>query len=157
MSTTPTFPALLERFFTQRLMQQRQASTHTIASYRDTFRLLLQFAQKRLRKAPCSLLLEDIDAPIVVDFLDELEKLRDVTARTRNLRLTAIRSFFRYVAFEAPAHAAQTNASSPSRPSDLREPWCRFCAVPKSMRYLPHRINAPGPDGAITPSSSLPC
>lgn len=107
MSTTPTFPALLERFFTQRLMQQRQASTHTIASYRDTFRLLLQFAQKRLRKPPCSLSLEDIDAPIVVDFLDELEKLRDVTARTRNLRLTAIRSFFRYVAFEAPAHAAQ--------------------------------------------------
>lgn len=107
MSTTPTFPALLERFFTQRLMQQRQASTHTIASYRDTFRLLLQFAQKRLRKPPCSLSLEDIDAPIVVDFLDELEKLREVTARTRNLRLTAIRSFFRYVAFEAPAHAAQ--------------------------------------------------
>lgn len=107
MSTAPTFPALLERFFTQRLMQQRQASTHTIASYRDTFRLLLQFAQKRLRKAPCSLSLEDIDAPIVVDFLDELEKVREVTARPRNLRLTAIRSFFRYVAFEAPAHAAQ--------------------------------------------------
>ena len=107
MTGQPTFPTLLERFFTQRLMQQRQASVHTIASYRDTFRLLLQFAQKRLRRAPSTLALEDIDAPLVVDFLDELEKVRDVTARTRNLRLTAIRSFFRYVAFEAPAHAAQ--------------------------------------------------
>jgi len=88
-------------------MQQRQASAHTIASYRDTFRLLLQFAQKRLRRAPSTLALEDIDAPLVVDFLDEQEKVRDVTARTRNLRLTAIHSFFHYVAFEAPAHAAQ--------------------------------------------------
>src|ERR1700674_1246506 len=107
MTGQPTFPPLLEGFFTQRLMQQRQASAHTIASYRDTFRLLLQFAQKRLRRAPSRLALEDIDAPLVVDFLDELEKVRDVTARTRNLRLTAIRSFFRYVAFEAPAHAAR--------------------------------------------------
>jgi len=79
-------------------MQQRHASAHTIASYRDTFRLLLQFAQERLRRAPSTLALEDIDAPLVVDFLDELEKVRDVTARTRNLRLTAIHSFFRYVA-----------------------------------------------------------
>jgi site-specific recombinase XerD len=108
MTGQPTFPALLERFFTQRLMQQRQASAHTIASYRDTFRLLLQFAQQRLRKAPSALALEDINAPLVADFLDELEKVRDVTARTRNLRLTAIHSFFRYVAFEAPTHAAQT-------------------------------------------------
>src|SRR6202163_1602578 len=108
MTGQPTFPTLLERFFTQRLMQQRQASAHTIASYRDTFRLLLQFAQKRLRRAPSTLALEDIDAPLVVAFLDELEKVRDVTARTRNLRLSAIHSFFRYVAFEAPGHAAQT-------------------------------------------------
>ena len=88
-------------------MQQRQASTHTIASYRDTFRLLLQFAQQRLRKAPSALVLDDIDAPLVVAFLDELEKTRGISARTRNLRLTAIHSFFRYVAFEAPSHAAQ--------------------------------------------------
>jgi len=107
MTVQPTFPTLLQRYFTQRPVQQRQASAHTIASYRDTFRLLLQFAQRRLRRAPSALALEDIDAPLVVEFLDELEKTRDVTARTRNLRLTAIRSFFRYVAFEAPAHAAQ--------------------------------------------------
>jgi len=108
MTGQPAFPALLEGFFTRRLMQQRQASEHTIASYRDTFRLLLQFAQQRLRKAPSTLVLEDIDVPLVSDFLDDLEKVRHVTARTRNLRLTAIHSFFRYVAFEAPAHAAQT-------------------------------------------------
>jgi site-specific recombinase XerD len=108
MTSQPTFPTLLEGFFTRRLMQQRQASAHTIASYRDTFRLLLHFAQKRLRKVPSTLVLEDIDVPLVVDFLDELEKTRHVTARTRNLRLSAIHSFFRYVAFEAPAHAAQT-------------------------------------------------
>jgi site-specific recombinase XerD len=107
MKGQPSFAALLEGFFTQRLMQQRQASEHTIASYRDTFRLLLQFIHKRLRKAPSTMALEDIDAPLVVAFLDELEKGRGVTARTRNLRLTAIRSFFRYVAFEAPAHALQ--------------------------------------------------
>ncbi|HMD17826.1 MAG TPA: site-specific integrase [Terriglobales bacterium] len=107
MTVQPTFPTLLQRYFTQRLVQQRQASSHTIASYRDTFRLLLQFAQRRLHRAPSALALENIDAPLVVEFLNELEKSRDVTARTRNLRLTAIRSFFRYVAFEAPAHAAQ--------------------------------------------------
>jgi site-specific recombinase XerD len=107
MTAQPTFPALLARYFTQRLVQQRQASAHTVASYRDTFRLLLQFAQRRLRRAPSALALDDIDAPLVVEFLDELEKTRDVAARTRNLRLTAIRSFFRFVAFEAPAHSAQ--------------------------------------------------
>lgn len=102
-----SFGALLERFFTQRLMQQRQASAHTIASYRDSFRLLLQFAHKRLRKAPSALALDDIDAPLVMAFLDELERVRGITARTRNLRLTAVHSFFRFAAFEVPSHAAQ--------------------------------------------------
>jgi site-specific recombinase XerD len=107
MTGQPTFPILLQSFFTQRLMQQRQASAHTIAAYRDTFRLLLQFAQKKLRRTPSTLALEDVDASLVIGFLDELEKVRKVTPRTRNLRLTAIHSFFRYVAFEAPGHAAQ--------------------------------------------------
>jgi len=107
MNGQPSLAALLENFFTQRLMLQRRVSAHTIASYRDTFRLLLQFMQKRLQRAPSTLALEDIDAPAVVSFLDDLEKARAVTARTRNLRLTAIHSFFRYVAFEAPTHAAQ--------------------------------------------------
>ena len=108
MTGRPTFAPLLEGFFTQRLMRQRRASAHTIASYRDTFQLLLRFAHERLRKAPSVLMLEDIDAPLVAAFLDELEAKRGITARTRNLRLTAVHSFFRYVAFEAPANAAQT-------------------------------------------------
>ncbi len=107
MTARASFATLLEGFFTQRLMHQRQASAHTIASYRDTFRMLLRFVQKRLHKAPSALALEDIDAPLVAAFLDELETTRGVKARTRNLRLTAVHSFFRYASYEAPTHAAQ--------------------------------------------------
>lgn len=102
-----SFATLLQRFFTHRLMQQRQASSHTIASYRDTFKMLLQFANRRLHKAPSALGLQDIDAPLVAAFLDDLEDTRGITARTRNLRLTAVHSFFRFAAYEAPTHAAQ--------------------------------------------------
>ncbi len=102
-----TLAPLLQRFFTQRLMQQRQASPHTISSYRDTFRQFLKFVQQRLRKPPSRLSFEEIDAPLIVAFLDELEKHQGVSVRSRNLRLTAIHSFFRYAAFEAPAHSAQ--------------------------------------------------
>jgi len=101
------FPALLERFFTDRLMRQRQASPHTIASYRDTFRLLLQFAKRRLRKPPSHLSLEEIDTPLITAFLDDLEASRHISARTRNHRLTAIRSFFHYASYEEPAHSLQ--------------------------------------------------
>lgn len=103
----PDFPALLQAFFTQRLMQQRQASAHTIASYRDSFRLLLRFAHKRLGVAPQRLTFEQIDAPLIAAFLDDLQANHGIGAATRNLRLTAIRSFFRYASFEMPAHAAQ--------------------------------------------------
>jgi site-specific recombinase XerD len=105
--TTPNLPALLQGFFTGRLMQQRQASAHTIASYRDSFRLLLRFAQQQLDVAPQRLAFEQIDAPLIAAFLDDLQASRGVGAASRNLRLTAIRSFFRYVAFELPTHAAQ--------------------------------------------------
>jgi len=98
---------LLERFFTQRLMQQRQASAHTIGSYRDTFRLLLTFAHEQLHTPPARLTFETIDAPLIVAFLNHLERQRGSSARSRNLRLTAVHSFFRYVAFELPTHAAQ--------------------------------------------------
>ena len=107
MITPTSLAPLLQRFFTQRLMQQRQASPHTISSYRDTFRQLLKFIQQRLRKPPSRLTFEEIDAPLIVAFLDELEKRRGVSVRSRNLRLTAIHSFFRYAAFEVPAYSAQ--------------------------------------------------
>ena len=102
-----TLPSLIERFFTQRLIQQRGVSPHTVASYRDTFRLLLKFAHARLRKRPSDLAITDVDAPFVVAFLDDLESERGISATTRNLRLTAIRAFFRFVAFEEPAHSGQ--------------------------------------------------
>jgi len=107
MTTLTSFPALLERFFTQRLMQQRQASPHTVSSYRDTFRQFLKFVQQRLHKPPSHLNFEEIDASLVVTFLDSLEKRQGLSVRSRNLRLTAIHSFFRYAAFEAPDHSAQ--------------------------------------------------
>ena len=106
MSTPTGFAGLLERFFTQRLMQQRQASPHTICSYRDTFRQFLKFIQKRRHKPPTKLSFEEIDAPLIVAFLDDLER-NGLSIRSRILRLTAIHSFFRYVAFEEPAHSAQ--------------------------------------------------
>lgn len=106
-ASIPTFPTLLQRFFTQRLMQEKRVSANTISSYRDTFRLLLRFAQKRLRTPPDRLAFEKLDAPLIAAFLSDLEKKRGVTVRTRNLRLTAIRSFFRFAAYEMPTHSAQ--------------------------------------------------
>lgn len=105
--STPSFAVLLEGFFTERLMKQRNASPHTIKSYRDTFRLLLSFAHKRLHKTPSNLELSEIDAPLIASFLQALEQERNISARSRNLRLTAIRSFFKYAALEAPANSGQ--------------------------------------------------
>ncbi len=105
MHDPANLPGLLQSFFTTRLMTQRKVSPHTIASYRDTFRLLLQFAHKRLRKDPSQLELENLDASLVGAFLENLANHRHNGARSRNLRLTAIRSFFRYAALEAPAHS----------------------------------------------------
>ena len=101
-----TFPALLESFFTDRLMRQRKASPNTIANHRDTFRLLLKFAQQRLKKDPSRLAIEDLSTPFIGSFLDYIEKERGNVAQTRNVRLAGIRSFFNYVALEEPSHSA---------------------------------------------------
>jgi site-specific recombinase XerC len=99
------FPALLQHFFTHRLLQQRQASPHTIAGYRDAFRLLLRFTTKRVGRAPSALTLEDFTPTLVSDFLDHLEHVRGNGNRTRNARLAAIHAFAQYVALNEPAHA----------------------------------------------------
>lgn len=99
------FPALLQTFFTDRLLRQRQSSPHTIKAYRATFRLLLRFAAKQLRRSPSDLLIADIDAAFVGDFLDHLERTRGNAARSRNARLAALHAFFRHVAITEPAHA----------------------------------------------------
>jgi site-specific recombinase XerD len=107
MMPATSFASVLTRFFTQRLMQQRHASPHTVSSYRDTFRLLLRFVTARTGKAPSSLAWQDIDAPLISAYLNDMEDRRGITARSRNLRLTAIRSLFKYAAFELPEHAQQ--------------------------------------------------
>lgn len=101
---SPLAPAL-QAFFTERLINQRNASPHTIAAYRDTFRLLLHYAQQRTRKAPFQLDIDDLDAPLVGAFLAHLEHDRGNSIRTRNARLAAIHSFYRYAALEHPEHA----------------------------------------------------
>ena len=122
MMSTTDFAPLLERFFTQRLMTQRQVSPNTIASYRDTFRLFLRFAFKRLNTSPSDLAFSDMDVTLVEAFLDDLEKSRGISARSRNLRLSAIRSFFCYAAYFEPEHAGriQQILAIPAKRQDRR-------------------------------------
>ena len=100
-----SFQSLLQGFFTERLLRQRQASPHTIASYRDTFRLLIRYAADQRGKAASALKMEDFAPAFVGRFLEHLEQRRGNSTRTRNARLAAIHSFFRYVALAEPAHA----------------------------------------------------
>ena len=95
----------LEAFFADRLLTQRNASPRTVAAYRDTFRLLLGFAQQKTGKQPCRLDFADLDAPLFGAFLEHLERDRGNTPRTRNARLAAIHSFYRYSALRHPEHA----------------------------------------------------
>jgi integrase/recombinase XerD len=95
----------LQAFFTDRLLRQRQASPHTIAAYRDTWRMLLTFTARQAGKLPSQLDLGDLDAPLIGSFLDHLEHERGNSPRTRNARLAAIHSLFRYAALRHPEHA----------------------------------------------------
>jgi site-specific recombinase XerD len=97
---------VMEGFFTERLIGQRRASQHTVASYRDTFRLLLGFAQRHTGKTPARLDLADLDAVVIGAFLDHLEVERQNSVRTRNNRLAAIHSLFAYAALRHPEHGA---------------------------------------------------
>ncbi|MGH2843082.1 MAG: tyrosine-type recombinase/integrase [Solirubrobacteraceae bacterium] len=101
---TPIAPAV-EAFFTDRLLRQQQASPNTIASYRDTFRLLLAFTQQQTGTRPAHLQIEQLDAPLIGAFLQHLETVRGNSTRTRNVRLAAMHSFFNYLALRHPEHA----------------------------------------------------
>jgi integrase/recombinase XerD len=101
-----SFPALLQKFFVQRLLQQRHASPRTVAAYRDSFRLLLAFANRQLHKQPSDILIEDLNASFILGFLNHLEQDRHNCIRSRNARFAAIRSFMQYVSFEEPAATA---------------------------------------------------
>ena len=96
----------LQAFFTERLVRQRQASPHTVAAYRDAMRLLVRFAAERHGIEPTKLDIGDVDATLISAFLDDRERHRGNSVRTRNARLAAIRSLFRYAALRHPEHAA---------------------------------------------------
>jgi len=148
MMISASFPSLLQSFFTDRLQRQRQASPHTVAAYRDCFRLLLQFAKERLGKSPSQIQIEDLDASFIGHFLDHLESNRKNSARTRNIRLGAIHSFFKYVAFEEPAQAlhcqrilSMPNKRHEQRPIDFlnREEIEALLGVPNPSTWLGRR------------------
>ena len=102
-----SLPSLIQRFFTQRLLEQQGLSSHTVASYSDTFRLLLGFATQQLGRAPSKLLTEELDVPFMEKFLRHLEQRRGNSVRTRNTRLAAVHAFFRFVAISEPALGLQ--------------------------------------------------
>jgi len=121
MKTHP-LPIYVQRFFTERLATQLHASPKTVASYRDTFRLLLKYAADRLGRAPTALQITDIDADLVGGFLTFVETKRGNGARSRNTRLSAIRSFFKYVAVNEPQllHHCQRLLAMPSKRYEKR-------------------------------------
>jgi site-specific recombinase XerD len=100
-------PALVQNFFIKYLIAQRQLSPCTVASYRDTFRLLFAYQETRIHRTVDQQCLEDWDAPHILSFLDHLEKERDCCPRTRNVRLAALHCFMRYVAQEKPEFLAR--------------------------------------------------
>ena len=104
----PNLGPLLQRFFIDYLMEQRCASPRTIAAYRDSFRLLLAFAQRQLAKRPAALSLEDLSAPLILAFLEHLEKERHNCVRSRNARFAAIRAFMHYLGLREPSLLALT-------------------------------------------------
>jgi integrase/recombinase XerD len=96
------FASLIQSFFLERLMQQKNASPRTIESYRDTFRLLLGYAEEHFHKLPARLTLKDFDTKLVLGFLDHLESARHNCVRSRNARLAAVHSFCRYITLKCP-------------------------------------------------------
>lgn len=138
-STAPSFASLIQAFFCERLIHQQNASSQTVASYRDTFRLLLNYLRQSRRKQAPDVTLADLDAPIISAFLEHLEKKRRNTIRTRNVRFAAIRSFMKFAAARDPA-------SLPTIQRVLAIPLKRFPRP--SVRYLSREevtaiINAP--------------
>jgi integrase/recombinase XerD len=149
--TSSTLQTLLQRFFTDRLTRQLQASPNTIAGYRDTFRLLLQYTSQRLNRPPSRLTLDDLDAELIGDFLSHVENVRRNCARSRNTRLAAIRSFYRYVAMSEPQNAlhcqrilAMPNKRFVRRPVDFinRTEMEALLAAPDPLTWIGRRDRA---------------
>ena len=99
----PTFANLVQQFFTDYMTQQRALSPRTVASYRDTFVLMLRFAHEKHGKAPADFQFSDLSAKFLLGFLDHLEQQRHNSVRSRNVRLAAVRSFLKFAAGHDPA------------------------------------------------------
>ena len=134
--TMSTVAPLLEAFFTDRLMAQRNASAHTVAAYRDAFRLLLGFVYQQTGIPPAAMDLADLDLGMIAAFLDHLERDRANSTATRNARLAALRSFFRYAALHAPEHAGliQRVLAIPDRRSQTQD----VCFLTEDESRRPH-------------------
>ena len=140
----------MQAFFTDRLINQKNASSRTIAAYRDTMRLLLTFATEKTGTPPSRLDIEDLDAPLIGAFLDHLERARGNSPRTRNARLAAIHSLYRYAALRHPEHVAHDRARDRDPAEDPRP---RDSSATSSRQRSKHclrlRIGAPGSGAGI--------
>ena len=143
-------PPLLQAFFTERLARQRDASPHTIAAYRDSFRLLLAFLHEQTGKSPSKLKLEDLDAARISAFLSHLEQDRGNSVRTRNARLTAIHSFFHYAALRAPEQAELIARVLAIPEKRFDTTVISYLTEPEIDALLAAPDRSPGPAGAIT-------
>jgi integrase/recombinase XerD len=141
----------LQAYFTDRLARQRQASPHTIAAYRDTFKLLLGFACTHTGKAPSRLDVADLDATLIGAFLDHLEHQRGNSVRTRNARLAAIHSLFRFAALHHPQDAAVIQRVLAIPPKRYDQTLITYLTRPRPTRCWPPPTRPPGPDDATTP------
>jgi site-specific recombinase XerD len=126
----------LQAFFTERLARQRDASPNTVAAYRDTFCLLLRFAQQRTGTAAASLSMEDLDAPLIGAFLDHLEAERNASVATRNARLAALHSFFRFASLRHPEHAATVQRALAVPPKRTGRPVVSYLAKEEARALL---------------------
>ena len=141
----------LQAFFAEHLLAHKRASPQTIASYRDTFRLLLRFMQEKTGTEPSALPLAALDADAVLAFLDHLKRDRGCSVRSRNNRLAAIRSFFRVVSAACPGPSGAGDAGH-GDPDQARRQAAGALSEPRRVKAL---LAAPtgrsGPAGATTP------
>jgi integrase/recombinase XerD len=146
----------LQAYFTDRLITQRDCSSQTIASYRDTFRLLLAFAAKRTGKQPCRLDIDDLNAPLIGAFLNYLEHDRSNSPRTRNNRLAAIHSFCRYAALKHPEHLGTIGRVIAIPSKRYERTASATCNYRRSEHCSPRPTAQPGSAAAITRYCSQP-
>jgi len=147
---------VLQGFFTDRLARQKKASPNTVAAYRDTCRLLLAFARDKTGKAPSRLSLADLDATLIGAFLQHLEEQRGNGSATRNARLAAIHSLFRYAAPQAPEHAAVISQVLAIPPRRRDRAIVSYLTPEETDALLAAPTGPPGTAAATTPCSCSP-